>query len=54
MVGNDVVDMSEVVAERPIGSYHFRILALCAAAMFMDGFDTQTVGYVAPVLGKVL
>ena len=49
-----MVDIFEVVAERTISSYHYRNPALCAAAMFMDGFDTQIVGYVAPVLGKVL
>jgi MFS transporter, AAHS family, 4-hydroxybenzoate transporter len=48
------VDVTEVIAANPIGRFQVRILVLCGAAMFMDGFDTQAIGYVAPVLGKAL
>jgi AAHS family 4-hydroxybenzoate transporter-like MFS transporter len=29
-----------------------KLLSLCAAVLFLDGFDTQAIGYVAPALAK--
>jgi AAHS family 4-hydroxybenzoate transporter-like MFS transporter len=48
------VDVTEIVDRQRIGGFHIRVLLLCAAAMFVDGFDTQAIGYVAPSLSAAL
>ncbi len=48
------VDVPAFIAEQKFGPYHVRILVLCALAMFVDGFDTQAMGYVAPAMTKAL
>lgn len=45
-----VLDLAEFIDRQPIGRFHVLVILLCAAAMFMDGFDTQALGYVAPRL----
>jgi AAHS family 4-hydroxybenzoate transporter-like MFS transporter len=47
-----VIDVSGLIDEQSIGWFHVRILLLCGAALFMDGFDVQSIGYVGPSLAK--
>jgi MFS transporter, AAHS family, 4-hydroxybenzoate transporter len=47
------VDVAGLIDQRPISPFQMRVVALCACVVFMDGFDTQAIGYVAPTLGKV-
>lgn len=54
MATNNVIDAPDVISDARVGPYHVLILLLCAAALFVDGFDTLAIGYVAPVLGKSL
>jgi AAHS family 4-hydroxybenzoate transporter-like MFS transporter len=35
---------------RPVSKYQIRLVALAVALLIMDGYDTQAIGYVAPVL----
>ena len=49
-----LVDVAELIDAQQIGRFHIRVLLLCAAAMFVDGFDTQAIGYVAPALSAAL
>jgi AAHS family 4-hydroxybenzoate transporter-like MFS transporter len=44
------IDIQEVIDPQNLRGYHNRIAALCAASVLMDGFDTQTIGFVAPAL----
>lgn len=37
---------------RPISVLQIRIFAICSLVVFFDGFDTQAIGYVAPLLAK--
>ena len=46
------IDVTAFVDEQPVGRLHIRLLVLCAAVLFMDGFDTQAMGYVAPALTR--
>jgi len=48
------VDVASLIDEQQIGRFHIAVLLLCAAAMFVDGFDTQALGYVAPALSAAL
>ena len=49
-----LVDVAGLIDQQEIGSFQIRVLLLCAAAMFVDGFDTQAIGYVAPALSVAL
>lgn len=48
------VNVRERIDERPFGRYHFLVTGLCALIVFLDGFDTQAIGYVAPAIIKEL
>jgi AAHS family 4-hydroxybenzoate transporter-like MFS transporter len=47
-----VVDVPELIDQQKVSGFQIRVLLLCAAVVFMDGFDAQAIGYVAPVLSK--
>ncbi|HZB89804.1 MAG TPA: MFS transporter [Stellaceae bacterium] len=44
------VDVSDIIDRPVISGFQFRTLLLCMAVLFMDGYDTQAIGYVAPAL----
>ena len=47
-----VIDLVEFIDHQPVGGFQIRLLLLCAAVLFLDGFDTQAIGYVAPAIAK--
>ena len=49
-----LVNVAELIDQQPLGRFQIWVLLLCAAAMFVDGFDTQAIGYVAPSLSAAL
>jgi AAHS family 4-hydroxybenzoate transporter-like MFS transporter len=44
------IDVTAFIDGQPVGRAQIRLLLLCAAVLFTDGFDTQAIGYVAPEL----
>jgi AAHS family 4-hydroxybenzoate transporter-like MFS transporter len=52
--GAAFVDVAELIDRQEIGRFQIKVLLLCATAMFVDGFDTQAIGYVAPALSTAL
>src|SRR5882757_7370022 len=50
--GASPVDVAEFIDQQPVGGFQIRLLLTCAAVLFLDGFDTQAIGYVAPALAK--
>jgi AAHS family 4-hydroxybenzoate transporter-like MFS transporter len=46
------VDVADFIDSQPVGGFQIRLLLLCAAVLFLDGFDTQAIGFVAPALAK--
>jgi AAHS family 4-hydroxybenzoate transporter-like MFS transporter len=46
------VDVVEFIDAQPVGGFQLKLLLTCAAVLFLDGFDTQAIGYVAPSLAK--
>ncbi len=46
------VNVPALIDEQKIGTFQIRVAVLCAAVVFMDGFDAQAIGYVAPTLSK--
>jgi MFS transporter, AAHS family, 4-hydroxybenzoate transporter len=51
-VPNQPIDVSEIIDAQPIGGFQLRVFALCAAVLFVDGFDVQSITYVAPALSR--
>jgi len=49
-----VVNIADLIDEQPLTRFQVWVLLLCAAAMFVDGLDTQAIGYVAPSLSAAL
>ena len=47
-----IVDVAEFIDQQPVGGFQLKLLLICAAVLFLDGFDTQAIGYVAPALAK--
>ncbi len=48
----DVIDLAGFIDGQPVGRNQIWLLLMCAAVLFVDGFDTQAIGYVAPELGR--
>src|SRR5579871_7031864 len=46
------IDLADFIDRQPVGRFQLRLLLACAAVLFLDGFDTQAIGYVAPALAK--
>ncbi len=44
------VELGAAIDQLDVGSYQIWIMVLCGAMVFLDGFDTQALGYVAPSL----
>jgi MFS transporter, AAHS family, 4-hydroxybenzoate transporter len=43
-----IVDVPELLDQQKISRYQIRVAALCAAVVFLDGFDTQVIGNLLP------
>ncbi|HXW24161.1 MAG TPA: MFS transporter, partial [Xanthobacteraceae bacterium] len=43
-----VVDVTDLIDRQKISKYQVRVMALCAAVAFLDGFDTQVIGNLVP------
>jgi AAHS family 4-hydroxybenzoate transporter-like MFS transporter len=54
MAKAETIDVAGVIDAQPVGRYQVRLLLICAAVLFIDGFDTQAIGYVAPDLARDL
>ena len=50
--GASPVDVVEFIDQQPVGGFQLKLLLTCAAVLFLDGFDTTAIGYVAPSLAK--
>src|ERR1700692_2792092 len=46
------IDVADFIDQQPVGGFQLKLLLTCAAVLFLDGFDTQAIGYVAPALAK--
>jgi MFS transporter, AAHS family, 4-hydroxybenzoate transporter len=46
------IDIVDFLDRHPVGRFQIGVLLTCAAVLFLDGFDTQAIGYVAPALAK--
>ncbi len=54
MAQDGIVEVSQFIDQRGVGRFQLFVAVLCALAVFMDGFDTQMVGYVLPAIARSL
>ena len=40
--------VAELIDSRPLSAFQLRVLLLCGATVVLDGFYTQTIGFIAP------
>jgi AAHS family 4-hydroxybenzoate transporter-like MFS transporter len=45
-------DVAGFIDLQPVGRFQISLLLLCAAVLFIDGFDTQAISYVAPEIAR--
>ena len=46
--------VSEMIDQRPMGRYQIWTMALCGTVIVLDGFDTQSIGFLAPSIAESL
>src|SRR3569623_269396 len=51
-VVSGTIDVPAYVDRQPVGNFQIQVLLLCGAVLFIDGFDTQAIGYVAPAIAQ--
>jgi len=49
-----VLEVGQFIDEQPYSPFQFLTAAMCSALVFTDGFDTQSMGFVAPALAAQL
>jgi AAHS family 4-hydroxybenzoate transporter-like MFS transporter len=48
----DVFDVPAFINSRHVGAVQYGIIILCGLMMFLDGFDTQAISYIAPRIAR--
>jgi len=46
------IDVPTFINERTVGRFQLLVVALCALTVFLDGFDTQSIAFVAPSIAR--
>jgi AAHS family 4-hydroxybenzoate transporter-like MFS transporter len=46
------ISVSDVIDTNQVGPFQLRVFLLCAAVLFVDGFDVQGITYVAPAISQ--
>ena len=54
MASTGAVDIRDLIDSRPIGRYQILVGIMCGLIVFIDGYDAQAMGYVAPAITKAL
>jgi len=44
------VNVTEFIDARPVSRFQFKVIALCGLTVMLDGFDTQSIGFIAPAI----
>src|ERR1700674_5326382 len=50
MITPAVVRVEDFIDQHKFSQFQLLVVALCTLIVFMDGYDTQAIGYVAPAL----
>jgi AAHS family 4-hydroxybenzoate transporter-like MFS transporter len=46
------VGVSEIFDDRKVSAFQYAVVVLCGLVLFIDGFDTQAISYILPLLAK--
>lgn len=46
------IEASEIFDNRKVSGFQYLVITLCGLVMFIDGFDTQAISYIMPLLAK--
>ena len=46
------INIAQLIDEQKIGGFQLRAFLLCAGVLFVDGFDVQSITYVAPAISQ--
>lgn len=49
---SEAFDIPAVINAKPVGATQYLTVLLCGLVMFLDGFDTQSISYIAPLIAK--
>jgi AAHS family 4-hydroxybenzoate transporter-like MFS transporter len=44
------VHVPDVINDKTVGAYQYLVVSLCGLVMLLDGFDTQAISYMAPLM----
>lgn len=50
--GASLVDVAGFIDRQPVSGFQIKLLLTCASVLFLDGFDTTAIGFVAPSLAR--
>jgi|TARA_Y100000310_G_scaffold345200_1_gene462614 AAHS family 4-hydroxybenzoate transporter-like MFS transporter len=53
MTKNSSISLAEALNNANLGKFQIRVIAICFAVAMLDGFDTQSIAFVAPALKKI-
>jgi len=46
------INVGDVIDTHKVGAFQLRVFLLCAAVLFVDGFDVQSIAYLAPAISQ--
>jgi AAHS family 4-hydroxybenzoate transporter-like MFS transporter len=49
---SDSIEVSETFDKRAVSGFQYMVVALCGLVLFIDGFDTQAMSYILPLIAK--
>lgn len=53
-VGSKIINITDLINDRPVSRYQVRVFFLCALAALMDGYDSVIIGITAPAIAASL
>ena len=48
-----ILSVSDIIDSRPMSRFQIRTISLCGLVLFADGFDAQTIGFLAPSIADL-
>ena len=47
------IHVPSIMNDKKVGAFQYLVVALCGLVMPLDGFDTQAIAYMAPLMAAV-
>jgi len=51
-MADEIANVTDIIDGRKLGAFQKRVALLCGIVVFMEGFNTQSAGYIAPALAQ--